>query len=173
MSLINEIRNKLAEEGYAYPKSLYVLFFYVSGVYTGVIAKDKETFYLKEETPLPSEDTFLSGYVFNEDIQLDLENDGGLEIFAITPKKLEGLDPIEENMFVLTDDKNYAIGNDHVTLHQGNKVTVVPGSFTEEEVKRGITLRVVNYVDYDSNDIPFVRYMRLMGFYPYEAGRKA
>ncbi len=173
MSLLESIRNKIEEQGYPYSKPLYAVFYFVSGVYTGVLSKNTEAFYLKEKTSLPQEDTFLSGYLFNEDIQFDLENGDGLDIYVIDSKKLEGLDPIEENMFLLSDDHSYEIKENHVVLRQGNKVTIVPKRFEEDEIKNGLTLRVVNYLDYDKNDIPFVRYTRLVGFYPYEEGRKS
>lgn len=169
MNLIENIRAELVKAGYDYDKELYFIFMYVSNVYTGVITKDDMIAYTDQETMLPSDDRFfLEGYVFNEDIQLNLDKEDG--IFVFKQKEIDelSLDAVKEDMFLLTDDKSYEIDSDHVKLQQGKKFVIVPKAFSKEDVENGITLKVVNYIDYDKNDFPFVRYVRFIGFDSYK-----
>ncbi len=169
MNLIEKIRSEIVKAGYDYDKELYFIFMYVSNVYTGVITKDAVVAYTDNETDFPSDDRFfLEGYVFNEDIQLNIDKEDGIFVFKQKEIDALSLDAIEEDMFLLTDDKNYENNSTYVKLQQGKKCVIVPKPFDKEDIANGITLKVVNYIDYDKNDFPYVRYVRLIGFASYK-----
>ncbi len=169
MSIIEAIREELSKANYQYDKELYFLFMYVSNVYTGVLTKDKVIAYMDKEDILPEGDEFfLEGYVFNEDIQINLDKDDGIFVYNQDEIDHLSLDRVEEEMFLLTDNKNYELNPEYVKLKQGKKAVIVPKPFDKEEVQNGITLKVVNFIDYDNNDFPFVRYVRYMGFGSYK-----
>ena len=173
--LLNDLQNELKElDHYNDQKDVYVILYFISNVYTGVLRKNEWHIYSDKETTIPDNDIFLSGYAFNDDVQINItkDDDTGKNCFeGIESVKLNDKKYIEENMFLLSDDENYEIQDDYVKLVQGKKSVVVPQTFTENEVKsKGITLRVRNYISFDKNDFPYVSCVRLLGFYPYNGG---
>lgn len=174
MAMIDKIRQILIENNYEYNKDLYFIFMYVSNVYTGLITKDRIDIYTdKQVDSLPNDETFFEGYVFNEDIQLNIENDEELSIKVIKEDMLSNYDTIEENMYVLNDGKiNLDTLNPNYTkFKQSNKTVIIPKKISNYEYKY-FALKVVNYIDYDKDDFPFVRYVRFKGFYPYNGGKR-
>ncbi len=174
MKLIDEIKDNLKKIDSSY--DWYFILMYVSNVYTGILdGNGNIRAYSDKEEDLPSDDTFMEGYVFNEDGQLTLYMEDGKRIVSLfTKKDMDGLRTIDERMFLLSDDKidDDQISKDHVTLHQGNKTVIVPKHFTKEQVRQGLVLVVRNYIDFDENQFPYVKQSQLLGYDFYKEGEE-
>ena len=74
--LLNEIQNELKKlPHYDDQKDVYVMLNFVSNVYTGVLRKNEWHIYSDKETTIPDNDIFLSGYAFNDDVQINITKD--------------------------------------------------------------------------------------------------
>lgn len=169
MNIIDKIKNILKESNYNYDNDLYFIFMYASNVFTGKIKKDMAVSYTDKEDVLPEDDSlFLEGYVFNKDIQIDIDKEDGIEVIKQNDIDRLSLDKIEENMFLLSDNKTSEITSTYTKLIQGKKTVIVPKLFSNNEISEGLTLKVINYIDYDQNDFPFVRFVRFIDFNSYK-----
>ncbi len=169
---LNEIKqNSTVLSHLCSDKDIYVLFYFASNVYTGVIRNQKWVLYAEKETDVKENDIFFSGHIFNEDFQIDIsidENTDKIVCSLIPEEKLSNLMFIDESMFLLSDDKSYEIHDQYTKLVQGLKTVIVPKKFDKAQVKKGITLKVRNYISFDENDFPFVSYVRFLDFCPFE-----
>ncbi len=169
MNVVASIREALDAINYDFKNDVYFIFMYVTNVYTGKISKDGILAYTDKESELPKDDSlFLEGYAFNEDVQINLDREDGIDVVKQDDIDKLHLDKIEEDMFVLSDGKTTECAESYTKLTQGKKSVVIPKKFAQGDVNKGITLKVVNYIDYDKNDFPFVRYARFMGFDSYK-----
>lgn len=77
-------------------------------------------------------------------------------------------DYYDEEMFVLGSnhnmDGNILSSEGKTILIDQKKKVILPVTFTEEEIKKGIAFRVRNYFALDSYGVPYVKSYRYVGF---------
>lgn len=152
------------------PKSMIVIY-----------SAEQVRFVLAEDfDPEQVEDDILEIRAFDEKKEIKIvfdEETGELTRPFVKDEEYEkDKDYYDEDMFVLGSNHNLdggIVSQDGKTiLTDQKKKVILPISFTEEEIRKGIVFRVRNYFALDSHGIPYVKSYRYVGFHVWEDKNK-